>query len=174
MEAIRPARVEDATGIAYVHVESWRTTYKGLVLDDYLAQLTYEPHEQIWTRALSNSQHPQIIFVALDSSGRIVGFIAGGAEREGDPVYRGELYAIYLLTETQGHGLGRRLALALVEKLIQAGYSTMLVWVLTTNPAARFYEALGGQHLRTKPLVIGGAELEETAYGWQDIRLIQA
>lgn len=28
---IRKAKLDDATGIAKVHVDSWRTTYKGII-----------------------------------------------------------------------------------------------------------------------------------------------
>jgi hypothetical protein len=45
---IREATMTDVAAIARVHVESWRTTYKGLLPDDYLANLTYEQREPRW------------------------------------------------------------------------------------------------------------------------------
>ena len=47
---VRRARVEDAAEIARVHVDSWRTTYAGLVPADHLASLSYERFEQNWLR----------------------------------------------------------------------------------------------------------------------------
>ena len=35
---IRKASKEDIKGVAKVYVDGWRTTYRGLVPDDYLAQ----------------------------------------------------------------------------------------------------------------------------------------
>ena len=43
---IRVANVPDAAAIAKVHVDSWRTTYTGIVPDEYLAQLSYEQQGQ--------------------------------------------------------------------------------------------------------------------------------
>ncbi|SRR5579884_345785 len=171
---IRPARIEDAAGIARVQIDSWRSTYKGIVPDDYLASMSYEEHTQRWRTGLSNPTRIACDFVAADETGQIIGFISGGPAREHDAVYRGELYAIYLLQQRQGQGIGRRLTRALVEKLLQAGIETMLVWVLAENPARKFYEALGGQFIRTKQVMIGGATLEEVAYGWTDIRVLQS
>lgn len=37
----REARFEDARSIAAVHVDTWRTTYAGIVPDDALAALSY-------------------------------------------------------------------------------------------------------------------------------------
>lgn len=170
MEIIRPARVEDAPGIAQVHIDSWRTTYKGIVPGDFLANMSYERNAQNRVRTLSDPETKTRTYVAQDESGRIVGFVNGGPERENDPIYKGELYAIYTFKEAQGQGLGRRLTQALAEGLLRDGMHAMLVWVLADNPARRFYEALGGQELRTKPIEIGGAVLEEVAYGWQNIR----
>jgi hypothetical protein len=48
----------------------------------------------------------------------------------------------------------------------------MLAWALTDNPARRFYEALGGVEVRRKMQRIGGATLEEVAYGWPHIRAL--
>src|SRR5712692_6253789 len=117
-EAIRPAIVSDASGLARVHIESWRTTYKGIVPDDYLANMSLERRMLNWQRNLSEFAYRNYTYVAEDEAGQIVGFINGGPEREGDEFYKGELYAIYLLEEHQGYGLGKRLALALMEHLV--------------------------------------------------------
>ena len=39
---IRKANIEDAMGIAKVHVDSWRTTYKGIVPEVFLENLSYD------------------------------------------------------------------------------------------------------------------------------------
>jgi hypothetical protein len=39
---IREAAPADAPGIARVHVDTWRTTYQGIVPDQFLARLSYE------------------------------------------------------------------------------------------------------------------------------------
>lgn len=49
---IRPARMADADAIARVHVDSWRTTYPGIVPDDYLATMSYEQRSGVWQRIL--------------------------------------------------------------------------------------------------------------------------
>jgi GNAT superfamily N-acetyltransferase len=106
--------------------------------------------------------------VAEDESGEIVGFASGGPERSGDAAYGGELYAIYILLPYQQRGIGRRLSFAVVERLARAGIRSMLIWVLADNPARRFYEALGGREVDRKQVEIGGAVLDEVAYGWSD------
>ena len=171
---VRPARVEDAPGIARVHVDSWRTSYKGIVPDDFLANMSYEVRVQRWQTILSNANRFASNFVAEDENGQIVGFISAGPVQGYDPVYQGELYAIYILQQYQGQGIGRRLTEAAVEKLLEVGIDSMLVWVLAENPARKFYEALCGQFLKTKQDQIGGATLDEVAYGWQDIRKLLA
>ncbi|MBO0782414.1 MAG: GNAT family N-acetyltransferase [Ktedonobacteraceae bacterium] len=171
-EIIRAARVEDAPGITTVHIKSWQTTYRGIVSDDYLDNLDKEYEQRVprRVRALSEPREDRFTFVAQAGDGQIVGFIHGGPERENDPLYRGELYAIYLLQEYQGRGLGTRLTRALVKELLRVGLDTMLVWVAVGNPARAFYRALGGQFVRTKQDEIRGVTLQEEAYGWRDIR----
>ncbi len=170
---IRPARPEDAAGIAKVHVDTWRTTYSGIVPDDYLASLSYERHEQGWTRQIKEAAEGNIfIYVAEDNEGRIVGFVSGGPNRNPDPVYKGELYAIYILQAYQGLGIGRKLTLALAQSLFEAGLDSMILWVLAKNPARRFYESLGGQLVKSGQFEISGVTIEEVAYGWPDIRTL--
>ena len=73
-EKIRVAHSDDAPGIAHVHIDSWRTTYKGIMTDDVLANLSYPQREQNARQRLSN---PNTIYtyVAEDEQGQIVGFV---------------------------------------------------------------------------------------------------
>src|ERR671939_726224 len=147
--AIREATPHDARGIATVHVLSWRTTYRGLLSDRYLDGLDIDDHESRWQRLLASGGGDT--FVAQEGS-EIVGFASCGRERDQDPIYLGELYAIYLLQDNQRRGLGRRLVSAVAERLIELEYRSMLVWVLAANPARGFYEALGGAFVRSRQL----------------------
>jgi ribosomal protein S18 acetylase RimI-like enzyme len=169
---IREATVADAAGIARVHVDSWRATYRGIVPSDHLASLSYEEREARWASILSNPEPGSVVYVATDETGQVEGFAAGGRQRGSDPTYAGELYAIYLLEAYQRQGIGRRLAVAVAERLARSGLSSMLVWVLADNPARTFYAALGGQEVAQQPIEIGGATLSEVAYGWPDVGVL--
>ena len=80
------------------------------------------------------------------------------------------MYAIYLLQAAQGKGIGRQLVGALATTLLATDFTNMVVWVLEQNPAVRFYEKSGAQHLRSKQIEIGGVPLSELALGWSDLR----
>ena len=169
---IRPAVPSDAPGLALVHVESWRETYRGIIPDVVLDGLSVERRAANWTQMLSQPDAPGVTYVVEDDSRRIVGFASGGLEREGDPDYTGELYAIYVLKAAQGRGLGLALTEAVAVSLLQLGCVSMLVWVLADNPAREFYAHLGGTVIREKTIDIGGAPLREVAYGWRDMRIL--
>jgi GNAT superfamily N-acetyltransferase len=171
---IRTANVDDAAAIATVHVDSWRTTYKGIVPDDFLARLSYAQREQFWRQVLTEPGSASFVYVADNGHGQVVGFVSGGPERSGDTLYTGELYAIYLLASYQGQGLGRQLSSTLVTRLLQEGMTALLLWVLAANPARQFYERLGGQPVAEKTVTIGGVSLLEVAYGWRDAYTITA
>ena len=164
---VRQAVDSDARGIARVHVDSWRSTYAGIVPAEHLAALDYDRRAANWQRILADRR--QNVFVAENRDGRIVGFSSGGPERSADPAYPAELYAIYLLESWQGQGLGRRLVAALADWFISRGWRSMLLWVLEDNPSRGFYEALGGVRIKQETISIGGTELVEIAYGWPDI-----
>src|SRR5205085_1031471 len=105
-----------------------------------------------------------------NETGRVAGFANGGPNREGAAGYEGELYAIYVLKEHVGRGMGRALALAVARRLERLGMRSMVLWVLEENtPARRFYESLGGQLGGERDLEIGGLTLKEVASMWDDI-----
>ena len=115
---IRKAVPGDETGVAKVQVDSWQTTYKNIIPDEYLNKMTYESREQKWKDIISN----QAVFIAETNDGDIIGFSNGGKERSGKYInYNGELYAIYILEAYQRKGLGKLLLKPVIEDLKQNG-----------------------------------------------------
>ncbi|MBI4730984.1 MAG: GNAT family N-acetyltransferase [Chloroflexi bacterium] len=172
MNTIRKATPTDAAGIARVHVDSWRTTYRGIVADEFLQGLSMERRERMWRETLATPDSQSSVYVA-EEAGQIVGFVNCMAERESDPHYTGEVGGIYLLEQAQGQGTGRRLMQTAAGELLRGGHSSMLLWVLKDNlPARKFYEVLGGKYLREKPIEIGAQSLLEVAYGWDDLIML--
>ena len=167
MGRTRPASIEDAAAIARVHVATWRTSYRGLLPDEFLESLSEPNYEERWKRAIGEGS--DLVYVTEENQG-IVGFASGGRERAGEDGFAGELYAIYLLQDAQRRGHGRELVRAVVGGLRDMGLTDMIVWVLRDNVAARrFYEGLGGVYVRAQPITIGSVTLAEVAYGWRSL-----
>ncbi len=166
---IRHATVDDAAAISRVHVDAWKTTYRGMVPDHVIDGLNYERNTQRWRDLLTNIGELKCFLVAEISDGPVVGFATGGPNRALNTGYNGELYAIYIHREYQGKGVGKRLVLNMAEWLLRHKYTSMLVWVLEKNPAKYFYEAMGGIYVSKKKLDIGGALVDEISYGWPSL-----
>ena len=163
MTLIRPATPADAEAIARVHVAAWREAYVGIVPDDFLASLSVEKRLAMW-RGIVAGPRP-LTFVA-EAQGQVVGFVDGGPSRSPELPFDGELNAIYLLAAHQGQRIGRDLFAAVVDALRQAGYRSLLLWVLRDNPTVGFYRHLGGVPVGEKTESIGGKPLVELAMGW--------
>ena len=171
---VREATNIDVPAIAKVHVDSWRTTYKGILSDDVLKNLSYEKRENNWYQILNNaSKDGNFTYVAENDSHHIIGFANGGIERTGNLIYHGELNAIYILKSYQKQGIGRELVQKVAQRLGQMKICSMLVWVLADNPASKFHELLGGQQVSEKEIERGSSKLIEIAYGWTDISNLQ-
>lgn len=168
---VRRAVAQDAPAIAHVQVDTWRSTYGGIIPAELLANLSYERSQGMWEKILSDPKGT--MFVAEDDSGHVVGFADCGPARDNKD-FSGELYAIYVTQDMQGKGIGRMLSLSVVQDLRAHGYYSMLVWVLAQNPFKRFYESLGGEQASTKDIVIGGKTLKELGYGWKNLDLLIA
>jgi GNAT superfamily N-acetyltransferase len=138
--------------------------------DAYLSSLDAPERAMRWERMLARAGGREMVYVA-EEEGLVVGFAAGGPERDGNPLFRGELYAIYLLHSAQREGWGRALVAAVSNNLLAHGIRDMLVWVLRDNrPARRFYERLGGRYLSSRILEFEGISVPEVSYGWPDVR----
>lgn len=163
---IREATLSDAYSIAKVHVDSWKSTYKGIVCDDFLNGLSYENSEVGWKSFINDSERDnKYIYVAVDGEYGIIGFATCGIKRESKDQSMGELYAIYIMKEHQNKGVGRLLFNEVLNKLMELKFNLITIWVLVeNNQARRFYELMGGREVKEKDIVIAGETLKEIAY----------
>lgn len=125
----------ETKGKAYVHWASWHEAYAGLISQEYLDKLTLEKCEEIAYRWLDN------ILVAKDGE-RVIGFVGAGSYRDRTVPNTGEIFALYVLSEYYGSGVGKMLTDAAIRTF--SDYPKVLLWVLKDNKRAiRFYEKYG-------------------------------
>ena len=129
---------EEIKGKASVHYQAWKEAYVGLVNQDYLDRRTMEMSLQSAQRAFDNG----ITTLIAKDRERVVGFADFGRYWLDDLHDAGEVYAIYILKEYYGKGIGY----ALMKKALDAlsEYPQTAVWVLKGNERAiRFYKRCG-------------------------------
>lgn len=171
--AVGPAVEADAEGIARVHVQGWRESYKDFLNPASLAGLSVEERARMWNAVLFARDPFTLALVARSAGGEIVGFASGGPVRIGDSDALGtdaEIYAIYLLDRIKRRGLGRRLMAGLFDHFAIHGFASAGLWTLKDNkPAQRFYERLGGRPAGEQLLELRGQTVTEVAYRFDPI-----
>ena len=152
---IKPMETEDEVrGKAFVHWKCWQVTYPGLVSQTYLEKFTLEVSEE---RAKAWRDN---ILVAKDGY-RVIGFVGYGHHGPEDPD-TGEVYALYVLPEYQGMGVGRQLLDAALDKL--SAFPLLCLWAVKGNERAiRFYEKngfrLNGEEKFVSSISAGGVKM---------------
>jgi L-amino acid N-acyltransferase YncA len=144
--AIRKAAIDDAYGIASVHVRSWQVAYRGQIPDDFLDGLDVRKRANMWRELI---QHPdKVIFIAENTEGNIIGFCALGPSRDSDTdLSTAEVSAIYIDPDKWQKGIGRALLSASLGEARHRDFDQVTLWVLEANQRARsFYESFGFIH----------------------------
>jgi GNAT superfamily N-acetyltransferase len=166
---IRPAAPADAAAIAQVRVDAWRSTYRGMIPDAYLAAMKIEESTALWDKVLTAAPNTTNTFVA-EIDGTVVGFASGMMLAEPKHGLDAELTAVYLKDGAQRAGIGRRLVAAVASAQRAHGANGLIVWVIAGNKAARaFYERLAAELLVEQPFTWDGMDLVEAGYGWRDL-----
>ena len=169
--SIRPARVEDAEGIATVQMRTWQSAYAEIFPADKLASLDQELPVRIerWGSIVSGTERLAVTFVA-ERDGQVIGFVNAGRQVKIDFPQDAEIFAIYLLPDFHGQGIGRRLATAAAGELKVLGFTSLLLWVLADNHTSRgFYERLGGTLCGEDEYLRWEQTYALAAYCWDDL-----
>jgi len=97
--------VEDADAIERVRTDTWRDAYRGLMPDSLLDGLGYDATRR---RASMAALPPDQFVLVAEDEDAVVGFCIGGRSHTPEERFRGEVYAIYVVPEQHGRGIGAR------------------------------------------------------------------
>ena len=170
MIRLRPAKPSDARAIARIHVETWRTTYPGILPDRALIDMNIDGKARSWRNMLEQPDTAGSVLVAeAKDDGVTVGFASACRNRHEVLPFAGEVQTLYVLPDWQDQGVGRLLLEGCFGVLRKHGLASAMVWVLADNPARFFYERMGGRRAGERDETLWGATLHEIAYGWSAI-----
>ena len=160
---IRPARSDDTTEIARIHVEAWRDAYAALLPAEYLARLDSKIEAARWSRA----SRVESTLVA-DAHGEVVGYAIIGPARKRRETPSGEVYALYVETDWREQGVGRALIEAAFDAFRYRELTKAVIWCLEGNFAGRgFYERCGGRRMSESRVEdVAGMPLPTIGYHW--------
>jgi len=166
---IRRAGPSDARSIGRVHVETWRSTYAGILPDKVLIDMSADLKASQWRRMLLRPTPGDLAIVAELPDAGVVGFASCGRVGGSPFGVDGEIHTLYVLPDYQEQGLGRRLLCGALGALKRGGRKGAFLWVLAANPARFFYEAMGGNRVAEREEELWQTKLPELAYCWPDL-----
>ena len=161
---IRESTLSDANEVAAIHVKSWQQSYRSIIDEHYLENISFSDRLELRNKILQSNDPNQIHLVTVYEK-TIIGFCDAGPAFESPANYHGEIYAIYLLEEFKKLGIGQRLLQAAHEFLAQKKLLPYVAWVLKANHSAcAFYQKNGGIVSGEKIEEIGSEPHTEVAY----------
>lgn len=168
---IRRAVPGDAAALAWIRTASWRAAYAE-ILGPRTLERTSRGDADRMRRAVNGQTEGRRVWVA-EQRGIALGYAWSGPQVDRRVVadgraFLGEIHELYLHPQWQRQGVGSRLLVHAIWRLVDAGLHPPMLWVLGPNSARRFYESNGGVEFARRPLQVGGRMLEEIAYGWHD------
>lgn len=162
---IRNAEIDDAYQINEVYVLTWKNTYKGIINDSFLNQLTNNK-EDIRKREKDIKDNPMKYSVVVINN-KVVGVMTCINCRNEKYKDFGEIQSLYVLKEYQGQGIGKALIEEGKRLLKQKGYNEMIIECLKENPSCLFYKAMGGKEMEVIDSCIANQILQSAVFYFQ-------
>ena len=162
---IRDAREQDIEEIAALHVANQKSTYRGLLSDEYLDRLSAADKAEQWRAYLRHDGNR--LFVACDES-VFLGFAACKTDAE----IPGCLYldSLHVSPEARGSGIGTSLIRRVGSFAEENGFDSMSVCIVRGNEGARrLYLKLGASHDKFFTDYFDGATSRSEKLRWTDL-----
>lgn len=163
---LRSAEPKDAEVIGIIRVAAWRAAYQKFMPEDFLADL--DPKENLTElKERLSVQSPDFNLSVAEKQGEIVAFSIVSKPRYKTNARTIELWALNVLPEYWGVGIGSGLVERAVRYSYSVGFRNIELWCINGNvPAQKAYEKLGfiqsGQSRATSQLT--GHKLHELHY----------
>lgn len=166
---LEPATRDDARAIAALHTESWRSAYRGLVPDDYLAGPIVEDRRTFWETRMASADDGRFVLKAIEDND-LVGFTC--VVRDADPAWGPLVDNLHVRPERRGRGIGAALLAAARRWSASAAPGRpMHLWVIEGNLAARrFYDREHGRVVERRDVrLTAGIVTPALRYVWDGL-----
>ncbi len=171
---IREMVLSDAEHIAQIHAQSWRTTYRGILTQEYLDGHVFCERLALWKKRIEAPAPESVGFVAMlgDSP---VAFIFAYVSHDAE--WGTLVDNLHVAANVQRRGIARTLLLRLGVTLVARGVTDgVYLEVYEDNQGARaFYETLKGRAvLRRQAPTPDGGTTWEWVYTWPTVQDLSA
>lgn len=141
---LRPMLATDTAIVAGLHADSWRTAYRGLLSDAFLAGDVDRERTDAWRVRLRALDETREFGVVASCDGIPVGFVFVIANA--DTTWGSLIDNLHVSTAHRSTGIGRRLLAAAAAGIGVRGWDRRAhLWVYDANVRARaFYAKMGG------------------------------
>lgn len=155
----RDATAEDISELGKLHAITWAETYNrknpNIQLRQYQWQKSFkEENDGSW-----------FCILVANKNNQLIGFAKGKINKDKDSEeLHGDLNKIYLLSDYQRLGLGKKLFNYAVKRFLSKGVNEMSLFGVPQNPSCGFHEAMGGERLYS------GKGTFDGSYRWPDLK----
>ncbi len=157
----RDATENDIPELGKLHAITWAETYNAKNPNIQLRQYQWQK-----TFTVENDGSWFCILI-VNAKNELVGFAKGKiGKNEHTSQLHGDLNKIYLLSDYQRIGLGKKLFALVVQRFLSRGVTDMTLFGVPQNPSCAFHEAMGGERLYSEKGTFDGC------YIWRDLKKI--
>ena len=154
----RDAAEEDIPELGKLHAITWAQTYNG--------KPNIKLRQYQWDKAfMEENDGSWFCILVVDKNNKLVGFAKGIiSKNESSSEQHGDLNKIYLLSDYQRLGLGKKLFAHVVGRFLSKGVNDKSLFGVPQNPSCAFHEAMGGERLYSEKGTFDGC------YIWRNLK----
>jgi ribosomal protein S18 acetylase RimI-like enzyme len=155
---LRDATENDIPELGKLHAITWAQTYNG--------KPNIKLRQYQWDKAFKEENNGRwFCILVVDKNNKLVGFAKGIINKnEKSSEQHGDLNKIYLLSDYQRLGLGKKLFAYVVDRFLSKGVNDMTLFGIPQNPSCAFHEAMGGERLYSEKGTFDGCFI------WRDLK----
>jgi len=158
----RDATENDIPELGKLHALTWAQTYNS-------SNPNFELRQYQWHKAFTQENDGSwFCILVVNAKNEMVGFAKGKINKdEHTSQLHGELNKIYLLSDYQRIGIGKKLFSLVVQRFLSKEINDMVLFGVPENPSCAFHEAMGGERIYSEKGTFDGG------YRWSDLKSLQ-
>ena len=157
---IRPAVEKDIPTIQNIATKAWYTTYGDILSENqslYMLEMMYSQDSLI--KQMNAKQQFAIIYDLIESKEIAIGFVAYEFNYQSKDIVK--IHKLYLMPETKGKGLGKKLIQFVENQAKQHSIDKISLNMNKYNPSFGFYKHIGFEKVMEENINIGNGYVME-------------